>query len=121
MKRRVLLAACLVFLLAGCGGAPSAPRATSKPTTQTVRFAVSGTTGTGLIALDTGSGQKNLGNQSLPWAHTAELRKGARLVLGAMANGTGSIVCGISVDGNVVTQEADSGKDAAVVCAWIVK
>lgn len=130
--RRFLAGLLVVVLLAGCGGASSPSSsggsfgpsssggASSSSGLRSVRFAVNGTVATAMIALDDGTGQKNLGTQALTWVHTASLRKGAKVVLGAMASGDGSIVCGISVDGVTVTQDADSGDGATVVCAWIV-
>jgi len=128
MLPAVVVVVVLAAVLAGCGSGPSSSglsssSSVSRPAsvTRSVGFVVGGTVTSAMIAWDSGAGMKSEGVVGVPWKRTASIAPGTKIMLGAMAETSGTVLCGIAVEGMTVTTESAVGNGETAVCAWIVK
>jgi hypothetical protein len=118
------VAGILAVVLRGSSSIESASwsYSTSRPSTYTVIYRVSGTAKTVDLTYENDSGNtEQRSNVELPWQRTYEMEPGSFLYVSAQNQGeTGSVKCEIVVDGDVEERASSSGAYVIATCSGSV-
>lgn len=72
--------------------------------------------GVALSYIDATGGAESNSGVSLPWSTTVPMERGYTPIIKANSEGTGTITCTITSDGNVISRDTNSGDNPSVSC-----
>lgn len=72
--------------------------------------------GVALSYIDATGGAESNSGVSLPWSTTVPMERGYNPIIKANSEGTGTITCTITSDGNVISKDTNSGDNPSVSC-----